>query len=156
MATAETTQEKPSQSPAPDISDTAKQIDAVQDTLSKFLDTASVDRVYGEPIRQGDTTIIPAAEVLVGLGFGVGSGSGPAKEEENAKRHTGGGGGGGGGRTLSRPAAIIVASPHGVRVEPVVDTTKIAMAAITAGGFMMATWLGFLNPKQAIRQLKGE
>jgi uncharacterized spore protein YtfJ len=51
----------------------------------------------------------------------------------------GGGGGGGGGRVFSRPVAVVVASPEGVRVEPVLDVTKIALAALTAGGFMLAT-----------------
>jgi len=48
----------------------------------------------------------------------------------------GGGGGGGGGQTLSRPVAVIIASPDGVRVEPVADRTKVLMAAITAAGFV--------------------
>lgn len=121
-------------------------MDVVEMTLDKFLDTAHVDVVYGEPIQHGDTTIIPCAEVLTGLVFGVGYGMGqgpkqPENEEEQAEGNNGsfgsGGGGGGGGRTLSRPVAVIVASPEGVRVEPVVDVTKIALAALTAFGFMV-------------------
>jgi uncharacterized spore protein YtfJ len=49
----------------------------------------------------------------------------------------GGSGGGGGGRVLSRPVAIIVSSPEGVYIEPVIDVTKIALAALTAAGFMV-------------------
>jgi uncharacterized spore protein YtfJ len=48
----------------------------------------------------------------------------------------GAGGGVGGGRTLSRPVAVIIASPEGVRVEPIADRTKVIMAAITAAGFV--------------------
>jgi hypothetical protein len=33
--------------------------------------------------------------------------------------------------------AVVVASPEGVRVEPVVDITKIALAGLTALGFMV-------------------
>ena len=142
-----------------DITSTAQAIDAVQNTLTQFLDTANVNRVYGAPIRRGDVTIIPTAEVLVGLGFGAGAGSGTSPEQEGDGTGVsggGGGGGGGGGRTLSRPAAVIIISPDGVRVEPVVDTTKVALAAITAGGFMLATLLGFFSPKKAAQQLKGE
>jgi uncharacterized spore protein YtfJ len=47
-------------------------------------------------------------------------------------------GGGGGGRVLSRPVAAIVISPTGVRVEPIVDVTKIALAIFTTLGFMTA------------------
>lgn len=112
---------------------------AVQDTMETFLEAASVDAVYGEPVLHGDTVIIPAAEVLSGLGFGVGFGGGTGEDEEENESGSGyGGGGGGGGRILSRPVAIIVAGPEGVRVEPVVDPTKIALAALTAGGFMIS------------------
>jgi len=39
-----------------------------------------------------------------------------------------GGGGGGGGAALGRPVAAIEIGPQGVRVEPIVDPTKIAIA----------------------------
>jgi uncharacterized spore protein YtfJ len=142
-----------------DITSPAQAIDAVQNTLTQFLDTANVNRVYGAPIRRGDVTIIPAAEVLVGLGFGAGAGSGTSPEQEGDGTGVSGGsggGGGGGGRTLSRPVAVVIISPDGVRVEPVVDTTKVALAAITAGGFMLATLMGFFSPKKIAQQLKGE
>jgi uncharacterized spore protein YtfJ len=94
--------------------------------------------VYGEPIQHDDTIIIPTAEVLCGLGFGVGSGRGSNTEEDSDKPASGSAsGGGGGGRILSRPVAVVVASPEGVRVEPVVDITKIALAGLTALGFMV-------------------
>jgi uncharacterized spore protein YtfJ len=46
----------------------------------------------------------------------------------------GGGGLGGGGGSHGRPVAVIVIGPNGVRVRPVVDVTKIGIAAVT-------TWL---------------
>jgi uncharacterized spore protein YtfJ len=111
---------------------------ATQDMVGEFLDTASVERVYGTPLQHGDTTIIPAAEVLVALGFGLGAGGGGPCEPGSSQQQAGyGSGGGGGGRTLSRPVAVIVASPAGVRVEPVVDPTKIVLAALTTFGFMI-------------------
>lgn len=149
--------------PAGDKSSPAPTVTAVQETFKEFLDTAGVDRVYGEPVREGNITVIPTAEVLVGLGFGMGFGSGccgadgDAEAEKPGAEQTGGcGGGGGGGRTLSRPVAVVVISPEGVEVEPVVDVTKIAIATITAAGFMMATMLGILSPKQMVKQIKGE
>jgi uncharacterized spore protein YtfJ len=116
----------------------------IQETLEKFLDTANVDKVYGRTIRSGDTIIIPTAEVLCGLGFGIGSGRGgawgkPADPETGDHGQNAGGvgaGGGGGGRVLSRPVAVIVAGPEGVRVEPVYDRTKVILAALTAAGFV--------------------
>ncbi|GEM_PF-714069 len=137
-------------------------METIQGTLSRFLDTANVNRVYGEPIREDEVTIIPTAEVLAGLGFGLGFGAGSAPAEEGkeaggeAPATGGGGGGGGGGKTFSRPVAVVVVSRGSVYVEPVVDITKVALATITAAGFMMATLLGFLNPRQMVKQLKGE
>lgn len=124
--------------------ETTPTVESVHQTMEQFFDTAGVDRVYGEPLEYGDTVVIPAAEVLTAMGFGVGAGSGQSDMDE-AQSSGGGGGGGGGGRTLSRPVAVIIASPTGIRVEPVVDPTKIALAAITASGFMLATMLRMLR-----------
>ncbi len=118
--------------------------DDINSTMKAFIDTASVDRVYGAPVEVGETKIIPAAENLVIMGFGAGGGYGSTEFEGDEETQTGGEGvgegggegGGGGGRTLSRPVAVIIASPDGVRVEPVADRTKVLMAAITAAGFV--------------------
>jgi hypothetical protein len=47
--------------------------------------------------------------------------------------------------------AVVIASPEGVRVEPVVDPTKIALAALTAAGFMLGMFFRMSNPRR-IRQ----
>jgi len=53
--------------------DQNKEIDPVQETINEtmahFLSTADVDTVYGQPIRKGDTVIIPTAEVFSALGL---------------------------------------------------------------------------------------
>jgi uncharacterized spore protein YtfJ len=116
-------------------------LDIFQDNMDTLLEVANVSSAYGDPVQSGDNLIIPAAEVLAGVGFGVGAGFGRGgKDGESQSEGSGGGsGGGGGGRVFSRPVAVVIASPEGVRVEPVVDVTKIALAALTAGGFMLAT-----------------
>ena len=124
-------------------------LDDINSTMKSFLETASVDRVYGAPIEVGTMKIIPAAENLVIMGFGAGAGYGSADFEGTEEKSSpgegtgegGGGGGGGGGRTLSRPVAVIIATPEGVRVEPVADRTKVIMAAITAAGFVAGMFL---------------
>ena len=125
-------------------------IETVQETMNKFLDAAHVDAVYGEPIKHGDAIIIPTAEVLsvtgFGAGYGYGSGTAPDEEGDNQNEgYGGGGGGGGGGRVLSRPVAVVVASPEGVEVEEIVDVTKIALAALTAAGFMIGMLMKMLK-----------
>lgn len=116
-------------------------LDIFQDNMDTLLEVADVSSAFGEPVQSGDNLIIPAAEVLAGVGFGVGAGFGRGEKEDesNGGGSGGGSGGGGGGRVFSRPVAVVIASPEGVRVEPVLDVTKIALAALTAGGFMLAT-----------------
>lgn len=57
-------------------------------------------------------------------------------DETGAEVGMGGGGGGGGGAS-GRPVAVISVGEDGVRVEPVVDVTKIAIAFFTAFGSMV-------------------
>ena len=121
-------------------------VETVQTTMDKFLSAAHVEAVYGPPIREGDTIVIPTAEVLSAAGFGVGSGGGPQGPGENENMGSGGGGGGGG-RVFSRPVAAIVISPAGVRVEPIVDVTKIVLAVFTTLGFMTAMIARMWNTK---------
>jgi len=126
-----------------DLPDIDRTNAVVQETLSKLIDAADVTKVYGRPIKQGDVAVIPASENLTLMGFGVGAGGGT----ENSEDGTVGAGGGGGGRTLSRPVAIIVVTPEGAYVEPVMDPTKVAMAAITAAGFMFGMMLRMLRKR---------
>jgi uncharacterized spore protein YtfJ len=109
----------------------------VQTTMDRFLRAGDVEAVYGSPVSQGEHTVIPAAEILSIAGFGLGAGSG-SPGEANPEITGSGSGGGGGGRVFARPVAVIVISPGGVRVEPVVDVTKIVLAVFTTLGFMLA------------------
>ena len=106
--------------------------------MERLIDAADVSKVYAAPIAHGDRLLIPAAEVLAAAGFGMGSGAGDMGARGGLARRGGGGGGGGGGKTLARSVAVIVSSPEGVEVRPVIDVTKIALAALTAAGFVWA------------------
>lgn len=142
---------------------TAAAVEPVERTMERYLEVASVKSVYDSPVKHGETMIIPAAEVLGALGFGLGAGMGVGefpdkKDEEEGKAAEdqgkpaessgsgGGGGGGGGGYVMARPVAVIVSGPDGVRVEPVVDSTKIALAFFTALGFMFSMALRMRRP----------
>jgi uncharacterized spore protein YtfJ len=127
----------PSESQANPLPDTSPALNTVQTTLDKFLTAANVEAVYGPPVSQDENMVIPAAEVLSVLGFGIGLGGGQGSSEAETRGSGGGGGGGGGGRVLARPVAAIILSPRGVRVEPIVDVTKIALAVFTTVGFMV-------------------
>jgi uncharacterized spore protein YtfJ len=110
-------------------------VTAIRGPLEKFMEAARVEAVIGTPIQHSDSLVVPTAEVFNVMGFGMGAGQAKDEDEANAGR---GGGGGGGGHALARPVAVIVMTPTGMRVEPVVDVTKIALAAFTAAGFIGA------------------
>jgi uncharacterized spore protein YtfJ len=114
----------------------------------KVWSAARPGAVFGEPVTAGDYTVITAAEVGSGGGFGSGMGFGPApaKKEGAAapaaaapgeEQMAGGGGVGAGGGAGGRPVAVIVIGPDGVKIEPVFDLTKIALAGIAAWGGML-------------------
>lgn len=130
-------------------------LETIENNIDHMLDVASVEAVYGTPIKQRDTLIIPAAEVSAYMGFGAGVGSGSQGNE--AGDNVGeGGGGGGGGFSLSRPVAVIISGPNGVRVEPVVDATKIALTGITAGAFIFSMLARIGRMRSSFKSLERE
>ncbi len=120
--------------------------------LSKLFDITQPSAVFSEPVTKGEYTVITASELQAGVGTGYGGGGDfhtksaegdvdAANNEalDNNSVSTGGGGGGGGGASSARPIAAIIIGPNGVRVEPIVDATKIAITFFTAvGGMIMA------------------
>jgi uncharacterized spore protein YtfJ len=136
---------------------------AWQSALERFdrlFETAGHKAIFAEPVSAEGRTVIGAVEVMIGVGGG-GGGSFPtgekpatdaqAGEGEDAAANNDNFGGGGGGGAFSRPVAVIVIDEDGVRVEPVVDATKVALAAITAFGsmiFMMARMWSAANSKR--------
>ena len=114
------------------ISDT---FDAVMARADRLFDTARPEAVFAAPVTADGRTVIAAAEVLVGAGFGGGGGSSPASEGQ-AEGENVGMGSGVGGFSQSRPVAVIIIDRDGVRVEPVVDATKLGLAALTVFGSM--------------------
>jgi uncharacterized spore protein YtfJ len=111
---------------------------SANELMSRLFDITRADAVYSQPITVGDHTIINASEYSagIGVGYGGGGGTGPNQEESEREASGYGGGGGGGGTTMARPVATIIISPSGVRVEPIVDVTKIAITLFTALGAM--------------------
>lgn len=118
------------------------------DLLQKLTAVAKVDSVFGEPVAQGNYTVITASEGSVALGFGHGLGGANAEAEaagaaegetpdSGREQSAGGGGGGGGGAAHARPVAVIGIGPDGVTISPVLDRTKLGLAALTTLGTML-------------------
>lgn len=131
--------------------------------VGRLFDVAQPDMVFGEPVTQGEYTAITAREITVSLGIGYGGGGGVSPggqnggtaesaektEDANGESAGYGGGGGGGGTATGRPVAVIEIGPSGVRVEPIVDPTKIAVAMFTTLGAMAAMLLKITRQARA-------
>jgi len=109
--------------------------------LDKFMAAANPNVVFSHPVEKGGYTVITASEITAGGGFGYGSGSSRQAGQSDEIEGAGGQGGGGGGGSSGRPVAVISIGPDGVKVQPIVDVTKLALAAVTAWG-AMALFLG--------------
>ena len=120
---------------------------ATAGVIEKLFDVARPGAVFSEPVSTEGSTIITTSEVLVamGVGYGIGAGSatGEGETEEEADQDVEaemssgegyGGGGGGGGLSTGRPVAAIIVDSEGVRVEPIVDVTKLGLAFFTMLG----------------------
>lgn len=107
-----------------------------RDLLRRLITIARPEAIYSEPLEAGDHRIITASEVSTGLGVGYGGGQGPIEE---GGEDTGTGiGGGGGGYSKARPVAVIDVGPEGVKIEPIIDSTKIGLAFLAALGGLFA------------------
>ncbi len=111
---------------------------SANELMGKLFDVTRPDAVYSQPVTVGDYTVINASEYMAGMGvgYGGGGGTGPTDSEGPGQPGGYGSGGGGGGSTMARPVATIIITPDGVRVEPIVDVTKIAITMFTALGAM--------------------
>ncbi len=114
------------------------------DRIDKTLDRLTTRAAFGEPVREGDVTIIPVAQISLGFGYGYGTSgrAGEPSEEEPAGESpaetpaAGGVGGGGGGG--ARPLGYIQLDSQGVHFEPIMDITRMGMA-----GILMVAWAVF-------------
>ncbi|HEX9070149.1 MAG TPA: spore germination protein GerW family protein [Ktedonobacterales bacterium] len=107
----------------------------VDRTLARMIATAGAGAIFGTPVTQGETTVIPCARISVGLGLGGGGGTAPnmAAEEHGAPMGEGGGAGGGAG---GHPVAAIVVTPQGVHIKPIIDVNRIVLAGSMAAALM--------------------
>lgn len=93
----------------------------IDELKSKTADSFTVTRVFGAPVNQDGTLVIPVAMVAGGWG----GGERPSDADKGAE--TGGGSGG-----LTRPLGVYVIREGKVRWVPAVNATLVAMTAIIA------------------------
>ncbi|MCB8984739.1 MAG: hypothetical protein H6659_13000 [Ardenticatenaceae bacterium] len=120
------------------VKETIPNQEQANELMGKLFTAAQPESLFTKPTVQGDYAVIMASEMMGGLGYGFGGGGGgSAPDEEDGSGF--GGGGGGGGSMMARPVAAISVGPDGVRVEPIVDPTKIAIAFFTSMAAMFIT-----------------
>jgi len=139
----------------------------VHDLIGRLFRVAEPGAVCSEPIVAGERTVVVMSELSVAVGAGVGFGH-TVEPETFATASTGaatserkdetGGGGGGGGYSFGRPVAAVIIEPAGVRVEPIVDPTKLGIAFFTTVAAMFFAWTSLRRTTNqlAFKQLASE
>lgn len=122
--------------------------DDYSEFMDKVLASAQPGTVYGEPAVDEYQTVITASEALAGGAAGSGGGIGvgffptEASPDEELTTQVGSGDSAGRGRvgfSYGRPVAAIILNSEGVRIEPIVDVTKIGLAFLTTLGAILIT-----------------
>ena len=103
-------------------------IDEVMSSMKGVHDTLTVSRVFGEPYRVGDTTLIPVARVTGGAGGGGG---------ESTEGEEPGSGFGSGFGMDARPVGVYEVRDGEVAWKPAVDVTRLAKRGQALGGVFM-------------------
>ena len=105
----------------------------IDGTVGNVLDKVDSGLVYGQPVTQGERTVITVSRVKMMYGFGGGSGYGVDTSEGNGDSG-GGSGGGGGGNVNARPVGYIELTPASTQFVAIVDRNALLrIGAIFAG-----------------------
>jgi uncharacterized spore protein YtfJ len=118
-------------------------LDKLIDRIEEVQGKVTARTVFGDPMEVHGRTIIPVAKVRFGFGMGMGRGKRKDDEKHDDDHRVAGGGGGGG--VVIRPLAVIEISDGRTKVTPIVDVTRISLAAIA-----LAAW-GIFWVSRALR-----
>ncbi len=125
---------------------------AVERGVNRFFDAferaeqaVAIENLYGQPVKNGDTVIVPIATVsqLIGAGGGIGSDTKAETERDE------GVGGGGGGSINARPIGFAEINAEGVKIHPIVDENR-ALAVSLA----FAAWAVFWTARTLVKIFK--
>ncbi len=109
-------------------------------------DTFTVRRVFGEPIENDGSLVIPVARLSGGSGIGFGSGTSKASDDEDGDSsadtgpETGEGGGGGFGVTAKAEGVYVIRDGN-ARWEPALDVNRLAVGGMLLGAVSIIAWL---------------
>jgi len=113
-------------------------LDDLHKRFEEMQGKANWKAVFGEVIEVDGRRVIPVASVQ--YGFGMGGGQGPARRtgvrtKSPQKDGTPPGGGGGGGGIRIEPVALIDITDGRLRVEPIINVTRLAVIALLVAGW---------------------
>jgi len=125
-------------------------LQTVAEHVEVMHDPVPARAVFGKPVERGDRTVIPLAEVTYLVAFGAGRGEAEphAARDEMVKGVASGSLGGG--LIRSRPLGILEVTDHKVKLKPVVETTKVAIAGVALGSLSL-----FLIVRTLVRSRRG-
>lgn len=110
--------------------------------VSNVAEEVGASVCFGAPVERDGHTLIPVARVQFGFGLGFGRGTGgkrgPSDDGVTADEGGEGEGGGGGGGGSSTPVAVIDITADEVKIDPITDSTRIALSGIVLSG-----WIAF-------------
>src|SRR2546422_6727384 len=115
-------------------------LDDLQKRFEEMQGKATWKAVFGEVLEVDGRRLIPVASVQ--YGFGMGGGQGPAgrggsrtrSPQKDGNPSGGGSGGGGGGGVRIEPVALIDITEGRLRVEPIINVTRLAGVGPILGG----------------------
>jgi uncharacterized spore protein YtfJ len=117
----------------------------VDKSLRRLIDAVATTRLcYGEPVRQGDRTVIPVARVRASGGWGTGWGPRAGKEGRP-------GGSGGGGNVDALPAGFIEVGPEGAHFHEIRDPDR-TQRLLKAGAGALVTAFGAVAGARRLQQ----
>lgn len=111
-----------------------REIQRLFDVIEDASEQTGIGAAFGDPVEAEERTLIPVAATAYGFGLGFGG------EGEDERTQEGGGGGGAGG--FARPIGLIEVSSDGVRVKPVIDEQKVALAGVMLTGWVVF-WIAY-------------
>jgi uncharacterized spore protein YtfJ len=111
-------------------------IGGVSERLARWVgQRAGVQAVFGDPVDNGDTVVIPVARSMWAVGGGAGGGQADADAGSDGPSGSGYGSGGGG-AVMTVPVGYLELRPDGARFRPIGH--GVNPAVILAGGLATA------------------
>src|SRR3989454_2233789 len=116
-------------------------LDDLQKRFEEMQGKANWKAVFGEVLEVDGRRLIPVASVQ--YGFGMGGGQGPTgrggprtrSPQKDGNPSGGGYGGGGGGGVRIEPVALIDITEGRLRVEPIINVTRLAVIGLIVAGW---------------------